>query len=66
MTPEEEEQARIDRARTGGGILAPKPPPPPAPPASAPNISFTKGWTPADRAKQAAAYQKFLRDRGEQ
>ena len=61
---EEEERKRAERARTAGGVLAPKPPSPPTPPASAP-FGFTKGWTPAERAKQAEAYQKFLRDRGE-
>jgi hypothetical protein len=61
---QEEERARAERARTAGGALAPKPLPPPAS-APQPNIGFTKSWSPAERAKQAEAYQKFLRDRGE-
>jgi hypothetical protein len=64
MTPEEEEKARLERARTAGGYLAPKPPPPAAPPASAP-FGFTKAWTPEERRRQAAAQVKKLREMGE-
>jgi hypothetical protein len=60
-----EEQKRLDEARRRGGLPLGRPMPP-APPVSAPasSIGFTKGWSPEERAKQAAAQVKFLRDRG--
>jgi len=60
----EEEQKRLDEARRKTGLPIGRPMPP-APPVSAPasSIGFTKGWSPDERAKQAAAHAAFLRNR---
>jgi hypothetical protein len=64
MPYEDDDKEELTRSRARKGLDAEgnplRNPPPPKPPAPPP-VKFTKPFTDAERAKQAAAFQKALR-----
>lgn len=65
MTEQEEEEARLKKAREGGVFTLPKPQAVPPAASAPPPVKFTKPFTEDEKKKQADALVKKLRKTGD-